>query len=104
MPKRLVNAHGSVLMIRSVLMLCRGSTGHLAALTLKHRLPNLPVTLLRFPGTGSIGIGEGTTTTFGYHVHHYCGLELGKFYRLVQPQWKIGTRFEWGPRPFFNYV
>jgi len=23
---------------------------------------------------------------------------------MVEPQWKLGTRFEWGPRPFFNFV
>src|SRR5262249_16801617 len=39
-----------------------------------------------------------------YHLHNYCDLDLARFYRLVQPQWKIGTRFELGPRPFFNYV
>jgi tryptophan halogenase len=91
-------------MIRSVLVFGGGSAGFLAALTLKGRLPNLPVTLLRSKDLGIIQVGEGTTTTFGFHLHHFCGLDLKTFYRMAQPQWKIGIRFEWGPRPFFNYV
>src|SRR5262245_39906343 len=91
-------------MIRNVLVLGSGCTGLLAALTLKHRLPDLSVTLLNSGDGAAMGMGEGTTTTFGYHLHNYCGLGLDRFYLLVQPLWKIGTRFEWGPRPFFNYV
>jgi tryptophan halogenase len=91
-------------MIRSVLVFGGGSAGFLAALTLKSRLPNLPVSLLRSKDFGIIQVGEGTTTTFGFHLHHFCGLDLNTFYRMAQPQWKIGIRFEWGPRPFFNYV
>jgi tryptophan halogenase len=91
-------------MIRSVLVVGGSHAGFLAALTLKCRLPNLPVTLLRSGESDAIGVGEGTTTTFGYHLHNYCGLDVKTFYNLAQPQWKIGTRFEWGPRPFFNHV
>jgi tryptophan halogenase len=91
-------------MIRSVLVFGGGSAGFLAALTLKCRLPDLSVTVLRSKELGIIQVGEGTTTTFNYHLHHFCGLDLKTFYRLAQPQWKIGIRFEWGPRPFFNYV
>jgi len=91
-------------MIRSVLVFGGGSAGFLAALTLKCRFPNLDIRLLRSKDLGIIQVGEGTTTTFGYHLHHYCGLDIKTFYRMAQPQWKIGIRFEWGPRPFFNYV
>jgi tryptophan halogenase len=91
-------------MIRSVLVFGGGSAGFLAALTLKCRLPHLPVTLLRSRDIGIIGVGEGTTTTVGFHLHHYCGFDLKEFYRLAEPQWKLGIRFEWGPRPYFNYA
>ncbi len=91
-------------MIGSVLILGGGSAGFLTALALNARIPNLPLTLLRSKDLGVIGVGEGTTTTVGYHLHHYCKLDIGEFYRLAEPQWKIGIRFEWGPRPFFNYV
>lgn len=90
-------------MIRSVLVMGGGSAGFLAALTLKARLPQLAVTVLRSKDLGIIQVGEGTTPTFGFHLHQYCGLDLKTFYRLAQPQWKMGIRFEWGPRPFFNY-
>src|SRR5437764_40752 len=91
-------------MIRSVLVFGGGSAGFLAALTLKSRLPDLPVTVLRSKDVGIIQVGEGTTTTFGFHLHHFCGLDLKTFYRVAQPQFKIGIRFEWGPRTFFNYA
>jgi tryptophan halogenase len=91
-------------MIRSILIVGGGSAGYLAALTLKDRFPNLPITVLCSSELGIIQVGEGTTTTFGYHLHNFCHLDLKEFYRLAQPQWKIGIRFEWGPRPFFNYV
>src|SRR5437588_511746 len=91
-------------MIGSVLVVGGGSAGFLAALTLKQRLPNLPVAVLRSKVSGGMGDGEGTTTTFGFHVHNYCGLDLKTFYRMVEPQWKLGTRFLWGPRPYFNCV
>ena len=53
---------------------------------------------------GVLWAGEGTTPTLAFHLHHYCKLNVAAFYRLVEPQWKLGIRFEWGPRPFFNYV
>jgi tryptophan 7-halogenase len=90
-------------MINTVLVMGGGSAGFLAALTLKIRLPQLAVSVLRSKDLGIIQVGEGTTTTFGYHLHQYCGLDLKTFYRLAQPQWKLGIRFEWGPRPYFNY-
>ncbi len=91
-------------MIRSVLVLGGGSAGFLTALGLKSRIPDLPLTLLRSKDLGIIGVGEGTTTSVGYHLHHYCKLDLDTFYRVAEPQWKIGIRFLWGPRPFFNYA
>jgi tryptophan halogenase len=91
-------------MIRNVLILGGGSAGFLCALALKARSPELPLTLLRSKDLGIIGVGEGTTTTVGNHLHFYCGLDVAEFYRKAEPQWKIGIRFEWGPRPFFNYV
>ena len=91
-------------MIRSVLVMGGGSAGFLAALTLKIRIPQLDVKVLRSKELGIIQVGESTTPTVGFHLHQYCGLDLKTFYRLVRPQWKIGIRFLWGPRPFFNYI
>src|SRR5262245_58983471 len=91
-------------MVKSVLVLGGGSAGFLAAITLKQRLPHMHVKLLRSPDIGIIGVGEGTTNGVPIHLHTYLKLELGEFYRLAEPIWKLGIRFLWGKRPCFDYV
>jgi tryptophan halogenase len=91
-------------MVHSVLVLGGGSAGFLAAITLKARLPNMPVTILRSPDIGIIGVGEGTTNGVPIHLHGYLKLELGEFHRLAEPIWKLGIRFLWGKRPYFDYI
>ena len=81
-----------------------GSAGFLAAITLKHRLPQLDVTVLRSREIGIIGVGEATTIVLPRHLHHYLGLDAGEFFRLAEPQWKLGIRFLWGKRPWFDYA
>jgi tryptophan 7-halogenase len=91
-------------MIRNVLVLGGGSAGFLAAITLKHRLPHLRVTVLRSKDIGIIGVGEGTTIPVLQHVHGYLGLDMADFHRIAQPTWKLGVRFLWGKRPYFDYA
>jgi tryptophan halogenase len=92
-------------MVNSVLVLGGGSAGFLAAITLKIRLPHLPVTILRSSDIGIIAVGEGTTNGVPIHLHGYLKLELTEFYRLAAPLWKLGIRFlEWAKRPFFDYI
>jgi tryptophan halogenase len=91
-------------MITRVLVLGGGSAGFLAAITLKHRLPQLRVRVLRSKDIGIIGVGEGTTLPVVSHLHGYLRLDLAEFYRVAQPTWKIGIRFLWGPRPYFDYA
>ncbi len=90
-------------MIQSVLVLGGGSAGFLAAATLKHRLPALQVTVLRSPDIGIIGVGEATTLAVPRHLHNYLAIDHAEFHRLAEPTWKVGIRFLWGPRPFFDY-
>jgi tryptophan 7-halogenase len=90
-------------MINSVLVLGGGSAGFLAAATLKHRLPDLQVTVLRSPDIGIIGVGEATTLAVPRHLHNYLNIDHAEFHRLAEPTWKVGIRFLWGPRPFFDY-
>lgn len=90
-------------MIRRVLVLGGGSAGYIAALTLKRRLPTLNVAVIRSNDLGVIGVGESTTVAIPNHLHGYLGLDPCEFYRVVQPSWKLGIRFLWGPRPFFDY-
>ena len=90
--------------IDHVLVLGGGSAGFIVAITLKKKIPALKVTLLRSKDLGIIGVGEGTTTTMPYHLMDYLRLDIAEYYRVAQPQWKLGIRFIWGTRPYFNYV
>jgi tryptophan halogenase len=91
-------------MIRNLLVLGGGSAGFLAAITVKHRLPELPVLVLRSKDIGIIGVGEGTTIPVMRHLHGYLGIDYAGFHRIAQPTWKLGVRFLWGPRPYFDYA
>src|SRR5688572_19192314 len=91
-------------MIQKVLVLGGGSAGFLAAIALKTRLPQLQVTVLRSPDIGIIGVGEGTTVSVPNHLHGYLRLDPGEFHRAVKPTYKLGLKFLWGPRPYFNYT
>ncbi|HEV8608045.1 MAG TPA: FAD-dependent oxidoreductase [Tepidisphaeraceae bacterium] len=90
--------------VKNVLVLGGGSAGFLAAITLKIKLPELNVTVLRSKELGIIGVGEGTTTTVSYHLHDFLKLPIKSFYEIAQPLWKLGIRFIWGTRPYFNFI
>jgi tryptophan halogenase len=90
-------------MIHDVLVLGGGSAGFLVAITLKHRLPQLRVTVLRSKEIGIIGVGESTTIPLVNHLHDYLRMDLTEFYRLARPTHKLAIRFLWGPRPYFDY-
>src|SRR4051794_582623 len=87
----------------SLLILGGGSAGFLAAITAKIRNPALPITILRSPDIGIIGVGEATTPVVPDHLHGQLGLDPAEFYRDVNPGWKLGIKFLWGPRPPFYY-
>jgi tryptophan halogenase len=91
-------------MVNSVLILGGGSAGFLAAITLKCRVPRLSVTVLRSPDIGIIGVGEATTGGLLQHLHGYLKLDMNEFFRLAEPTWKLGIRFLWGKRPYFDYA
>lgn len=92
-------------MIRRVLVLGGGSAGFLAAITLKHILPSVSITVLRSKDLGIIGVGEGTTVMFPIFIHGRLGMDPAEFHRIAQPTWKLGIRFRnWGPREFFDYT
>ncbi|MFI4860909.1 MAG: FAD-dependent oxidoreductase [Phycisphaerales bacterium JB063] len=89
--------------VQKVLVLGGGSAGLLAALTLKRRVPDLEVTVLRSPGIGIIGVGEGTAIGFVTHLLDYLKIDPNDFYREAEPTWKLGLKFTWGRRkqPFY---
>jgi tryptophan halogenase len=90
-------------MIHDIVVLGAGSAGLLAAVTLKRKLPDLRVTVVRSPEIGTIGVGEGTTPNFVTHFFDYLKVQPALFHKIAQPTWKLGIRFLWGPRPFFDF-
>jgi tryptophan halogenase len=90
----------------SAIVLGGGTAGFLTALAIKARFPNVPVRVIRSKEIGIIGVGEGTTVAVVAHLHSKAGLglDVGEFYRTVNPIWKLGIRYLWGPRGSFNYA
>lgn len=90
--------------IKSIAVLGAGSAGLMAALTLKRKLPDLAVQVIRSPDIGIIGVGEGTTASFPRHFFEYLKLKPQQFYKEADPTWKLGIKFLWGPQEAFYYT
>jgi tryptophan halogenase len=91
------------MVVKRVVVVGGGSAGFLAAITLKARLPQLDVVVVRSKEIGIIGVGEGSTGILPAHLHGYLGIDQREFYAKADPIWKLGIRFLWGPRPAFDY-
>src|SRR5262245_43484711 len=92
-------------MIQRILILGGGSAGFLAAISLKVKIPDLQVSVVRSRDMGVIGVGEATTFAFPNYLHGRLHIEPGEFHRNAQPTWKLGIRFlNWGPRRHFDYT
>ena len=91
-------------MINKIVVLGGGSAGFLSALAINARLPQLDVTILRSPDIGIIGVGEGTTISVPDHLHCNLQIDPGDLHRNIKATWKLGIKFLWGPRPYFNYT
>ena len=91
-------------MLEHVLVLGGGSAGYLTAITLKIRLPKLRVTVSALQGNrhhrrGRRDDRHHPATPARLPRHPDEGV-----LREAEPQWKLGIRYLWGPRPFFDYV
>ena len=89
--------------VGSVLVLGSGTAGLVAAAALKRRMPDLPVTVLRSPDIPVIGVGEGTTISVTDFLHDFLRVPSAQFFDVARPTWKLGIRFNWGPRGRFYY-
>ena len=89
-------------MVKRVLVLGGGSAGFLAAISLKSKIPNLDVSVIRSKEIAIIGVGEGSTTSVAEHLFEFCGIHPRPFYAAVEPVWKLGGRFIWGRRDHFD--
>lgn len=90
--------------VRNVSVIGGGSAGFMAALGLKSKIPSLRVRVIRSNEIGIIGVGEGSTGTLTHYLHKYLKVAPKKFHDVAQPTWKLGLKFLWGPRPYFNYT
>jgi tryptophan halogenase len=90
-------------MIQNVLVLGAGSAGLIAAISLKRKIPQFDVHVVRSPDIGVIGVGEGTTPNFPKHLFEYLNINRKQFYATAKPTWKLGIKFLWGPRDHFDY-
>lgn len=91
-------------MVQNIVVLGGGTAGLTAALTLKRRLPQLNVRVVRSPDIGVIGVGESTNMTFPKHFLETLAIPLPRLMKIVDPTLKLGIRFLWGPRPEFHYA
>jgi len=77
-------------MLKRIIILGGGSAGFIAALALKRKLRDLPVTVIRSKEIGIIGVGEGSTPALSRFLHEYLGMNPKKFFAVAQPTWKVG--------------
>lgn len=82
-----------------------GTAGYFAALAIKRAFPELRVTLVESSRVPVIGVGEATTTLMPPFLHRQLGLDVVEMFRAVQPSFKLGIKFEWGPAdpPWFAF-
>ncbi|MEO7100075.1 MAG: tryptophan 7-halogenase [Luteolibacter sp.] len=90
-------------MIKDVIVVGSGSAGLLVALSLKRKIPELNIRIVRSPEIGVIGVGEATTPNLPRFLFDYLGMSRKFFYAKARPTWKMGIRFLWGPRGRFDY-
>jgi tryptophan halogenase len=86
-----------------VAVLGGGSAGFLAAAALKQKMPGLSVRVIRSKEMGVIGVGEGSTPPMTSFLHEYLKVGAGEFFAVARPTWKLGLKFIWGARPWFNF-
>src|SRR6476661_5678016 len=90
-------------MIKDVLVLGAGSAGLIAAISLRLKIPQLSVRIVRSPDIGVIGVGEGTTPNFPKHLFDYLRISRKHFYALAQFDYGFGQAMDshWTdlPRP-----
>jgi tryptophan halogenase len=89
-------------MIQDVLILGGGTAGFFMAASLKTHHPSLRVQLVRSPGLGIIGVGEGSTPDLLNFIHGHLRIPPAEFYRAVKPSLKLGIKFLWGKQDY-NY-
>lgn len=90
--------------MREVVVVGGGTAGLIAALTLMNTCDNVQVTIVRSSAIGHIMVGEGTVGSTPSFFHKTLGISPEDFHSYVKPTFKLGVRFLWGSRPYFDYT
>ena len=91
-------------MNRKVVVVGGGTAGLIAALTLLKLCERIDITIVRSTKIGHIMVGEGTVGSTPGFFHDVLEISKRDFISKVNPTWKLGVRFLWGDRPFFDYT
>lgn len=86
-----------------IAVLGAGTSGLIAALSLRRHLPTAAITIIHDPVIETIGVGEGTTPNFLNFMFKTLQISRSDFYAKVRPTWKLGINYEWGARDHFIY-
>ena len=84
----------------NVTIIGSGSAGLLSALTIKQKIPNCIVTIIRDPNEPVIGVGEATVGSFMSMLNQHLGLNMEDFIEKVKPVIKYGVLYEFGKKDF----
>ena len=85
-------------------MVGSASAGLIAALSLKRKIPQLDVTIVRSPEIGVIGVGEGTTPNFPTYLFEDLGISASTSMNWRSRPGNSAFDFLWGPRGRFDYT
>ena len=83
--------------VRTLGIVGGGTAGYLTALAFRRRHPEIEVHLIESSALPIIGVGEATTPLMPQFLHVDLGLDIHSFFRQVEPTFKLGIRFDWGP-------
>lgn len=90
--------------IKKIVVLGGGTAGFLSALALNRSLAEIEVVLVRSTKMGVIGVGEGTIPSVVHFLHQFLEIDTFDLYKKVSASPKLGIRYLWGKRPYFNYT
>tara|TARA_B110000495_G_C23033476_1_gene616294 strand:- start:33 stop:1358 length:1326 start_codon:yes stop_codon:yes gene_type:complete len=77
-----------------------GSAGLLSALTIRQKIPDAVVTVIRDPNEPVIGVGEATVGSFLSMLRDNLGMDVVDFLEKVKPVIKYGVLYEFGKKDF----